>query len=95
MPKTVGVRELRTRLGAYLRAVQKGAIIVVTERGQPVAELRSLLQKDGGEAAGLEVLAALGLVTLGKGGVLPAFKARKHAGSTLSETIAEGREDRL
>jgi prevent-host-death family protein len=95
VPKTVEARELKTRLGAYLRAVQKGETIVVTERGRPVAELRPLGQEGGGEAAQLEVLATLGLVTRGKGGALPAFKARKHAGTPLSKTIAEGREDRM
>jgi prevent-host-death family protein len=95
MPKTVGARELKTRLGAYLRAVQKGATIVVTERGQPVAELRPLAQADGGEAAQLEVLAALGLITRGKGSSLSPFRAGKHVGPPLSQTIAEGREDRL
>jgi len=32
-PKIVGARELKTRLGKYLRAVQSGATITVTERG--------------------------------------------------------------
>ena len=45
-PVTVGARELKTRLGAYLRRVQEGQRIVVTERGTPVAELRSLRARE-------------------------------------------------
>lgn len=39
---TVGARELKNRLGRYLRQVQGGETILVTERGRPVAELRPL-----------------------------------------------------
>ncbi len=34
----VGARELKTRLGAYLRRARDGQRIVVTERGTPAAE---------------------------------------------------------
>ncbi|HVT57088.1 MAG TPA: type II toxin-antitoxin system prevent-host-death family antitoxin [Thermoanaerobaculia bacterium] len=40
--RTVGSRELKTRLGTYLRRVREGATLIVTERGRPVAELRPL-----------------------------------------------------
>ena len=36
---TVGIRELRMRLGHYLRAVSQGKIFTVTSRGKPVARL--------------------------------------------------------
>src|SRR3989304_5686519 len=36
----VGARELKTRLGTYLRKVRQGSTLVVTDRGEPVAELR-------------------------------------------------------
>jgi prevent-host-death family protein len=36
----VGVRELRQNLSVYLRRVKAGETLEVTERGQPVAELR-------------------------------------------------------
>jgi prevent-host-death family protein len=38
----VGSRELKTRLGTYLRRVREGRTFVVTDRGEPVAELRPL-----------------------------------------------------
>jgi prevent-host-death family protein len=38
----VGVRELRQNLSVYLRRVQRGESLVVTERGRPVARLAPL-----------------------------------------------------
>jgi antitoxin (DNA-binding transcriptional repressor) of toxin-antitoxin stability system len=39
--KAVGVRELKARLSRYLREVQAGEVILVTDRGRVVAELRA------------------------------------------------------
>ena len=38
--KTVGIRDLKIHLSAYLRDVQRGDTILVTDRGEVVAELR-------------------------------------------------------
>lgn len=38
--KAVGVRELKNRLSEYLRLVRAGEEILVTDRGEVVAELR-------------------------------------------------------
>lgn len=38
--KVVGVRELKNRLSEYLRRVRNGEEILVTDRGEVVAELR-------------------------------------------------------
>lgn len=38
--KAVGVRELKNRLSEYLRLVREGEDILVTDRGEVVAELR-------------------------------------------------------
>ena len=37
---TVGIRELKSRLSAYIRLVRSGEIILVTDRGEVVAEMR-------------------------------------------------------
>ena len=37
--KTVGSRELKNRLGRYLRLVRRGETILVTDRGKPVAHI--------------------------------------------------------
>src|SRR3990172_10546217 len=39
--RTVGLRELKNRLRAYVREVRAGQAVVVTDRGQVVAELRA------------------------------------------------------
>lgn len=38
--KAVGVRELKNRLSEYLRAVRRGERVLITDRGQVIAELR-------------------------------------------------------
>ena len=37
--KTVGLRELKNRLSEYIRQVRSGEGVLVTDRGQVVAEL--------------------------------------------------------
>ena len=37
---TVGIRELKARLSAYVRKVRDGQTVYVTDRGEVVAELR-------------------------------------------------------
>ena len=37
--ETVGIRELKNRLSAYVRRVQAGDVVLVTDRGRVVAEL--------------------------------------------------------
>ena len=39
--KTVGLRELKNRLSEYVRQVRSGQAVMVTDRGEVVAELRS------------------------------------------------------
>jgi antitoxin (DNA-binding transcriptional repressor) of toxin-antitoxin stability system len=61
-PQAVGCRELKTRMGSYLRRVKAGATFIVTERGQPIAELRPLAL-GGGIEEQLYRLASQGLVS--------------------------------
>jgi antitoxin (DNA-binding transcriptional repressor) of toxin-antitoxin stability system len=37
---TVGIRELKNHLSAYVRKVEAGDVVIVTDRGRIVAELR-------------------------------------------------------
>jgi prevent-host-death family protein len=92
---TVGARELKNRLGRYLRQVRAGETILVTERGHPVAELRPLspaaLDLDGR----LRELAAQGLLRLPTRRPSPEIRKVKIPGPPLSQTILEDREDRF
>ena len=40
--KVVGVRELKNRLSQYLQMARKGEYVLVTDRGEVVAELRKV-----------------------------------------------------
>lgn len=94
MTKTIGARELKMRLGSYLRQVQEGTTIVVTERGRPVAELRPVPVGKNEEEARLDELAALGVLRRGTGELAP-FVPVRLGGRPLSETLLDEREDRL
>jgi antitoxin (DNA-binding transcriptional repressor) of toxin-antitoxin stability system len=64
--KAVGVRELKNRLSEYLRLVQRGEDILVTDRGEVVAELRPPgASKAGSGHPLLDDLARRGMVRIG------------------------------
>ena len=65
--KTVGVRDLKNKLSEYLRRVRLGESVLVTDRGEVVAELLPPGQGQGDPSvpAGLQSLARRGLLTLG------------------------------
>lgn len=83
--KAVAIKELKNRLSAYLREVRNGEIVLVTDRGRVVAELR---QPSAGAVLGvheraLERLAAEGVLLPG----LPQ-DPRAYRPSPLSRPVA-------
>lgn len=90
----VGVRELKTHLGAHLRRVRAGRAIVVTDRGVPIAELRPL-GRSGGVEASLAELRAAGVVSGGTGQALAPFKPIKSRGGSFSAVVIADRGDRF
>jgi prevent-host-death family protein len=94
--KSVGSRELKNRLGSYLRQVRDGATILVTDRGRPIAELRPLAPVGGSEAAALASLAADGLVSPpSRSRLADGYRRLAIEGDSLSAAVIEGRRDRL
>lgn len=93
--RTVGARELKTRLGTYLRQVQHGTTLIVTERGRPVAELRPLSIETLGEEARLDELVALGLLSRETKIPFPPFQPIRPKGGLVSTAIIEDREERF
>ncbi len=91
----VGARELKTRLGTYLRQVKKGVTLVVTERGEPVAELRPLQKSTAGEGARLDELVSAAMLTRESNGPLRRIRPISNAGRPVSDAVVEDREDRL
>src|SRR3972149_5667605 len=90
MSKAVGVRELKTRLGSYLRDVRRGRTIVVTDRGEPVAELRPIAPVRSGSGAEIDRLSGPGPLTR----AAPNGHIRRKV-RALSDAIVEDREDRF
>lgn len=95
----VGVQQLRSRLGHYLRLVRAGERIVVCVRGIPVAELiaspgRPKRKKNSNAArTALEKLAAQGIVTLGRRRVRrrPFRPVRIRGDKLVSQMVIEDR----
>ena len=65
--KSVGLRELKNRLSEYVREVRSGESVLVTDRGEVVAELVPPGQGTDkrGALSGLGVFARRGELTLG------------------------------
>ena len=93
--KTVGSRELKTRLGTYLRRVRAGQTLVVTSRGEPIAELRPIVEPGDSEIdARVKRLIARGILSRGAEQAPVAWEPLGIP-SGLSTAILEDREDRI
>ena len=87
---SVGIRELKARLSAYLRQVKAGATLVITERGQPIGRIVPLRPSVYQRA---EELAQAGLASW-SGRRLRAREpvARIRGGKMLSQLLLEDRD---
>ena len=92
---TVGARELKTRLGTYLRRVRAGQRILVTDRGIPVAELRGLDVDEATLDGRLRRLEAEGLVSRPTRGGLAPWRPVRSSGVSMARAVTEDREDRF
>lgn len=90
----VGARELKVRLGTYLRRVRAGRTLLVTDRGQPVAEIRPVPAEVGSDAV-LARLEAAGAVARPSRTALPAFRPVVSRGPSVAAAVIEGRDDRV
>jgi prevent-host-death family protein len=90
---TVGIKELKNRLTAYLRRTKQGEEVIVTERGKPIALIQRIQAAE--RAASLEArlarLAAQGLVTLPHQTLLKRVRTVKASGKPISRIILEER----
>jgi len=85
----VGVRELKNGLSRYLKRVQKGEEIVVTERGRSVARIVPAKRSNLNRA--LEPLLRDGTVRWGGGKPRGARRRPVLQGRTVSEMVIEDR----
>lgn len=86
----VGVRELRQNLSVYLRRVQAGERLEVTERGRPVARLEPIVADE--RIARLEREGRI--VSRGDGDLSTIRPLRLDLARPLSEILEEMREER-
>lgn len=89
---SIGVRELKNHLSKYLDYVKRGEVVVVTERGRPIARMIKEQPSERSLGEILEPLIAKGLVRI------PQRPRRKRIhravelpGKPLSEMVIEDR----
>jgi prevent-host-death family protein len=87
--RSIGIRELRQQASLYLRAVERGEVVEVTDRGRPVARIVPI---EPGDA--LARLEAAGRLRRGSGDLLELPPLEPLPGRPLpSEILAEMRAD--
>jgi hypothetical protein len=96
--KTVGIKELKNNLSAYLREVRRGTRVLVSDRGEVVAELHEPGAVYTTEEEPNPVLAAwvrAGIVTLPKSAKTPTAKSPvRLPNGTAARLLDEDRRDR-
>lgn len=96
--KAVGVRELKNRLSEYLRAVKQGEQILITDRGQVIAELRqpSAYSDQGGLAPALASMVRERTIEVGLPNNAEAYPAqpRRVPDGTAVRVLGELRDER-
>lgn len=85
---SIGVRELRQRASEYLRRVEAGETIEVTDRGRPIALLSPIPQ-----SSTLDRLRAEGQVEPATTDEFPQPLPRANEHDSPSDTLAQMRED--
>lgn len=89
MLKTTNIRTLKDRLSAFLRDVQRGDVILITDRGRVVAEIRQptigFPAEDAGTAK-LRHLVADGVLKLGLPNTASAYRK---SGISLPERVID------
>jgi|SRR5690349_40416 prevent-host-death family protein len=97
--KSVGVKQLKTRLSEYLRSVRRGETILVTDRGEVVAELRPARPRPTAASLDeiLEALSERGEITraaIRKGRWTWKYKGLGLPSGTAAELLDDIRSDR-
>jgi prevent-host-death family protein len=99
MMKTVGVRELKNRLSEYIRQARSGEGVLVTDRGEVVAELGPAGHRatDSSLPGGLLALARRNLLVIGApadGNLYPAVPRSGRRKRTAAQLLQDERGNR-
>lgn len=97
--RTVGVRELKNRLSEYIRQAKSGEGVLVTDRGQVVAELTppGRSATDASVPAGLLALARRQFLVIGAPvdrDLYPALPRTRRRKRTAAQLLQDERGDR-
>ena len=89
----VGIKELKNQLTQYLRRTKHGEEVIITERGKPIALIRSIQSAEQVVSldARLAKIAAQGFVTLPTRKPLKRVRLVKVSGKPVSQAILEDR----
>lgn len=90
----MGARELKVRLGTYLRRVREGRTLVVTDRGLPVAELRPIGMEAEADAILAKLEAGGAIARPVKKQVAP-FRPIDGRGESAAVAVVQDRVDRF
>ena len=88
----VAARELKNRLGKYLKRVRLGESVVITDRGVPIAELRPIDLSNLSPKERLQRMADAGDFTPASGKRVARFDPVPVRGKPVSATLLEDRE---
>lgn len=89
---SVGSKQLKNRLGAYLRLVRQGNAVQITDRGRPIACIIPAQSEVASEEADtLARLVAQGLVRPGSGRFTRGKATKLKPGPTVLEMLDEER----
>ena len=94
----VGIRELKAHLSEYVHRAQAGEVVVVTDRGRPVAELRPCQPVEDDLPEAIRRGIAEGWITPARrrGPLGPSpIALRLPDGLTSEQLLTEDREDRF
>ena len=95
---TVGIRELKNHLSKYVRQVEGGDVVVVTDRGRIVAELRPPAERRTDIHPGLLEMERRGQIRLASRPNDPSlYRRMPHidlGGKTIQDLLDEIRGDR-
>jgi prevent-host-death family protein len=89
--RRVGVRELRQNLSQYLRRVERGERLEVTEHGRPVAVLAPIGEPD----SPIERLVAAGRAIAPSVDITTLLPPKGRTSTRTSEALLEDRRDRV
>ena len=89
--KYVGMRQLKTQLARYLRAVEAGDSLTVTVRNRPVAKVIPIRAQGREAEEALNSLVEKGLIRPSKHRPKPPRRALKVRNARISEAVLEDR----